>query len=755
MDRFNFEMKKFIGLILFLISYSLQAQLTVLVVNDNNGEKMPFAHVSYKDANDASAKLVHTVTNNQGKVVLPDIAGNKYYIEISFLGYAKVSQIVDKSQKEVTFSLKSFDNNLDQYVVTAHSIPTEISNTVYKMRVIGRERIETQGAVNLRDLLSNDLNIRISQDDFLGSRMTMQGIGGENVKIMIDGVPLVGRQGGNIDLSQINLNNIERIEIIEGPTSVFYGTNALGGVVNLITKKEQKEALSGTVHTFYETVGQYNIDLNLGVQFGKNTLRVGGGRYFFDGHGGANDTSRFQQWNPKEQYFADLAYTRNLGKLKFKATSWVYDEMIINRGNPRPPLLVNAIDDYFQTRRSINSIFLNGFVADNRFVDFTASHSFFHRRKNSYFRDLTTLEDVLTGNKEDHDTSSFHHLMSRATYSSNQEDRKWNYMIGYDIKYEISDGRRILNQRQDIGDFAMFASMDLIPFKRMILKPALRVAHNTGFRAPIIPSLHIKTDFGKGTQLRASYARGFRAPDLRELYLEFVDINHRIFGNPNLKAETSHNFNLMLSLSKSTDKHSLSLEPSLFYNYIENKITLVMSDALVFPPEFRNENLGLFQSTGAQVNFNYKRDRATLNTGVSYIGVYNALDEGLIGENFFTFSPEFRANINYKFPKINTNISVFYKYNGLQPFLYGDMDGNISQGFVSGFSLLDLSVSKQFFKQKLGVTIIGKNLINVTDIEQQGVIATAAHAMNSPTAPIAWGRTLAVSIRYNFKMDRK
>ena len=67
--------------------------------------------------------------------------------------------------------------------------------------------------------------------------MSVQGLSGENVKILIDGVPVVGRLNGNVDLSQINLTNIERVEIVEGPLSVNYGTNALAGTINLITKK--------------------------------------------------------------------------------------------------------------------------------------------------------------------------------------------------------------------------------------------------------------------------------------------------------------------------------------------------------------------------------------------------------------------------------------------------------------------------------------------------------------------------------------
>ena len=71
--------------------------------------------------------------------------------------------------------------------------------------------------------------------------MSMQGISGENVKILIDGVPVLGRLDGNIDLSKINLNDVDQIKVIEGPQSVSYGTNGMAGTINIIIKKDQKK----------------------------------------------------------------------------------------------------------------------------------------------------------------------------------------------------------------------------------------------------------------------------------------------------------------------------------------------------------------------------------------------------------------------------------------------------------------------------------------------------------------------------------
>jgi len=108
--------------------------------------------------------------------------------------------------------------------------------------------------------MNTQLNIRIGQDNILGSSMSINGLSGQNVKVMVDGVPVIGRLEGNIDLSQINMNNVSKIEIIEGPMSTIYGTDALGGVVNIITQDPVSDGMQFDANGYYESVYQVNFD---------------------------------------------------------------------------------------------------------------------------------------------------------------------------------------------------------------------------------------------------------------------------------------------------------------------------------------------------------------------------------------------------------------------------------------------------------------------------------------------------------------
>jgi len=136
---------------------------------------------------------------------------------------------------------------LAEVVVTGQYKPQSVKQSVYQVRTITKEQIQKQAASKLQDVLNNQLNIRFSQDlSTGGSDISMLGLSGQNVKILLDGVPMTGRQGtsNEININSIEINSVERIEIIEGPMSVIYGADALAGVINIITKKAKAEQLS-------------------------------------------------------------------------------------------------------------------------------------------------------------------------------------------------------------------------------------------------------------------------------------------------------------------------------------------------------------------------------------------------------------------------------------------------------------------------------------------------------------------------------
>jgi len=696
-----------------------------------------------------------------GRFIIENVDPKQQFLIISFYSdqYYAFTDTLNRLIDTVYYAKRDERiKNLDEFVVTAQYEKLKVEDAVHSIQVISEEKIQNMGAQNLRDVLTNQMNVRLGQDFALGSSMSLSGVSGQNVKILIDGIPVTGRLNGNIDISQINLNNVERIEIVEGPLSVSYGTDALAGTINIITKKGNKKEATAQLNNHYESAGIYSTTGRIGLGNKKNQFSFDFGRYYFDGWNAQDrafyynfdpiaDQSRFQLWKPKEQFHGTLNYRRTFKNQKIDFTSNYFNEEVINRGAPRAPYYINAFDDYYKTLRVDNSITSSGKIGKK--FNYTAfiAYNHFKRTKNTFFRDLTTIQDQLTENDGDQDTSVFTNIMSRGSLFNSKTNKKFNYEIGYDLNIETGIGPRILNQKQLIGDYAIYSTAEIRPTDKLILRPGLRVIHNTAYQAPLIPSLNIKYDLIKNEAkkqfftLRTSYARGFRAPDLKELYFFFVDINHNIQGNPTLQAESSNNFTLALDYKFNIKENPISLKLQGFYNSIENMISLAQENESLFT----FYNINRFRTTGLQLSNSMKIKELTITTGFSYIGRYNELIE-LNNELTpqFLFSPEGQLNVQYKFEKLNGSINLFYKYTGRLPIVRVNEDDAVDIVTIDAFSTLDLSVSKYFTNNRIVLTTGVKNMLNVTNVN--GFNAGGAHSGGSNSMQIGMGRTYFLTL---------
>jgi outer membrane receptor for ferrienterochelin and colicins len=418
-------------------------------------------------------------------------------------------------------------------VVTGQYAPNSIHKSVYEVKVISSEELKAKGANNLREALQNKLNVDLGQDAVFGSSLGINGISGEGVKIMVDGVPVVGRLDGKLDLSQINLNNIDRIEIVEGPLSVVYGTDAMGGVVNIITKTFQAEKINLNLKGYYETAGQYNVELNTGFAFKKNQIYLSGGRNFFDGFTTFDSIPRFQEWKPKEQYFADAKYIYNANRFRFSVSGSFFRELMLDRSTPKlthdTSWFYVGDDAHYLTYRPRAAVsFMYKFKESNQ-LDMMVAYTGFFRFTNKYSKNLVTGVEQLVADKTQHDTTRYNQIVARATYSLPAWKYRLNFQFGVDVNQEYT---QIEDGKQKSGDYAAFGSAKINLLEGLDVQPAIRFSYNTRFRVPLIPSLNLRYNYKDRIVLRASYGRGYRAPSLKELYLMFFDSNHSLKGNP-------------------------------------------------------------------------------------------------------------------------------------------------------------------------------------------------------------------------------
>ena len=725
------------------------SQITTLSILDEEKKPVPNAHIIVKETQQ------FLLSDLDGKATINFQDKDSLTLEISFIGFEKKTQKVAVNNR-LKIILKEDIVTLNSFVITGQYAENSPEKAVQKITIIDQKKIEKMAAVNLRDVLSNEMNVRISQDNILGSGMNLQGMSGENVKILVDGVPIVGRLNGNVDLSQINLNDVERIEIIEGPMSVNYGTNALAGVINLITKTNKGKKLNVIANSYNENIGQYNLDASVSVSNNKQTLSFTGGRNYFDGwiDGDATfgekeriaDSTRYKSWKPKEQFFGKASYNYQLIGGNIKYTLGYFDEKISNRGLPRKPYGETTFDDYYYTKRIDNSLVISKKIKNDKNIKATIAYNDYKRIKNTFFKDLTTLEEIQTENAGDQDTTKFNQWVIRSSFSTSKDSVKVNYEVGTDINIEEAFGVRIENSTQKMGDYAAYASIEYRPFNNTILRPGVRYAYNTNYQAPITPSINLKQTIGK-FNLRASYARGFRAPSLKELYFDFVDINHNIIGNTDLKAEQSNNINLSTNYTKLIKSYVLKMELSTFYNQIENLITLAQNSGT----QYSYVNIGDYETHGIQLNNNISFNHFKLGLGGSYIGRYNQLSE-TANIDRFSYTPELRSNINYEFPKPQLFVAFFYKFTGKLPGFGLDANNEIIQTYIESYHTADLSIGKQFWKKRMQVTFGSKNLFDVKAVNS--VAQGSAHSGSGGSSPVAMGRTYFLKMTFNFSYDK-
>jgi outer membrane receptor for ferrienterochelin and colicins len=647
--------------------------------------------------------------------------------------------------------------HIKDVVVTGQYSPNDPAKSVQKIKIIGRQKIEMMNAQNLRDVLTNELNVRQESDNILGSFISVSGLSGRNVKILIDGVPVIGKLDGSIDVSQINLNNIERIEVVEGPMAVNYGTDALGGAINLITKKELKKTVEGGVTAYYETTGTYNLTGRVGFTKKKHTVTLNGGRNFFDGWNPGEQISfdysprladyrRYHVSKPREQYFGSLQYIYRTGKnttINYKGD--YFNELITNRGIPDRLTRNSAIDDYYRTKRIDNAVFLNTKVR-NGGINVLASYNDYQRVKNTYAKDLVTLNEILSSGEGAQDTSKYNQFNTRGTYT-NDIGKKINYEAGYDINLQNGTGRRILNKTQFIGDYAVYASAEYKPFDGLIIRPGLRYAYNTTFNPPLIPSVSASYKVASHVTLRASYSKGFRAPDLKELYFDFVDVNHNIKGNPDLKAEYSDNYNASAVYANMFGKILFKADVSGYYNNIRDMIFLAWTGVGV---EYRYVNIGKYLSHGIQANVDVTISNVKLSLGGSCIGRYNDLSEAYTTVKKFSYAPEVRGSIMYTWPAYGMNASVFFKYNGSMPGVIVNEKNELEHSENNAYTIADVNVNKTIIKNTLQIGVGCKNLFDVTNVANTRVnTTTGAHTSNSGML-MANGRLYLLKLDYNF-----
>ncbi len=616
---------------------------------------------------------------------------------------------------------------LEETVVTGVTAPVKLQNALAQYRIITKEAMKAQGAVTVADALSTQLNINLGNDRVLGANITMQGLGGDKVKVLIDGLPVNGRENGNVDLGQISLNNVARIELVQGPMSVLYGSDALGGVINIITAKPKKK-LEASAGFNWEDIGKYNADLAGAYGFGSgHSIQAGAGRNFSDAYGYQDTTypQRARVFKPKEQWLGNFAYRYSGSKgFTLNAATDFVQEKITSRGEVIGyPYFATAVDEYYRTTRSNNRLQLSGKLGKGLWR-LDNGYAYYRRTRESRVKDLVTLSEAADTSSGSQDTSVFHDVTLRSNYSAGIGHIHFDG--GYDVLLQRAASGKFGGAEHAADNYALYANASTDLFKEKLrVQLGLRGAYNTVFSAPLIYSLNVLYKGGERLQLRASYAKGFRAPSLKEQYLEFVDQNHHVFGNPSLNPEYGHHLQGSLSWQyPATSVIRGGITATGFYNDVRDVISLAnpTSDPASIYRVYANLARQQNAISTLQAEGEWKAFYVLLGGGLTRTF---AADSGYDAFN----TSELTATARYNYTPAKLSLSVFYKYTGATRQLSALSDGTaLYDNALPAFSWLDASLSRRFWNSHIDLTAGVRNIFDIRQLTPTGGASTSAHS---------------------------
>ncbi|MBF4465589.1 TonB-dependent siderophore receptor [Flavobacterium sp. LC2016-12] len=676
-------------------------------------------------------------------------------------------------------------NKLSEVVVTGQFEPQSIKKSVYDVTVISKKDIEQQAANNLADLLNQYLNITITPSSGTGrSTVSMFGLNGEYFKILIDNIPIVSdiSFGNNVDLTQINLDDVEQIEIIEGSMGVTNGANAVTGILNIITKKSSryKWEIDATVQE--ETVGQEYSPFNQGrhIQSLKVSHTVtdnwfvsaGLDRNDFDGYldgkkgedYNETDLQRGYTWLPKLQYIGNgmISYKKNDFRAFYKFDYLnenidYYSPIVIVTANPPFGDIRYSEDKRYLTERIINHLNFYGKIASQYNYNVSFSQQKQTRSTDSFKYDLS-LDQESENIKQKNQSTEL--LYSTGTLGNFFPGKSFDFQLGYEyannLGYALVSGENqtLVPVEKRFENYDVFLSSEIKATKKFSIRPGGRISFQNQFDNQYAASVGLYYLFDKGIEMRTSVGRGFRTPNFEELYSKIKFSGHQFYGNDALIPETSTSYDF--SVKKTTTFRSgllLSTNLSASYLNVKDKIDMayIGDEPLTTEPIYQYINISGYKMWNVALTNQVNFKNLTFNLGASLVGISQEIDNGeVISDDKFLYALQVNTNITYNLAKYNTLFAVYYKFNGeQQQFRQVTENGeNVYRlSSIDPYSFLDASVKKSFYKKTFDVTLGARNILDVTNI-QQSIASGSAHTASNNIL-LGYGRSYFLKLTYN------
>lgn len=508
-------MKNF--LILFLISltsvvYSQEATLSGRIA-------LPDSSMAAGATVILKGTTLGAVTDNNGLYSINKLKPGTYILRFSLLGYETQEKkvVLNNGKNTSDFMMTETNINLNEVVVTGTKTEKTLKNVPVLTQVISARQMLNMGITSVTGALQTMVpGLDVSQ---FGTRasITMQGMDAKYVLFLIDGERIAGEVNGDIDYSMLNMENIERIEVIKGASSSLYGSNAIGGVINIITKRIS-ESFDGK---FYSRFSKYNeLFSGGGVSFKKGIIgsRTSANYSRTNGYDVTPDSPHDWTQNPYSSYsFNQKFEITPSSKLIIIPYAGFYQ---FERGN----VSARPAHDLYQ---DINSGLKGHYFAGKNSFDF------------SYYRDRYNTFNVLELLNNQRDVVSYDIIQTLRTQGNFNFSETNNLIAGLEYNYESLYSVRNEGGLKGEGEAVIYLQDDIKPGDKWDIIAGIRTSIHSSYGFHAAPKISVMFKEGPFS-FRASGGTGFRSPSLKELYMNFDHFGEwYIIGNTELKPESS------------------------------------------------------------------------------------------------------------------------------------------------------------------------------------------------------------------------
>ncbi len=639
---------------------------------------------------------------------------------------------------------------IDSVVVTAQYEPTHYSKSLFPISVISKAEFQPLSAFTVRELLFSLPALRINYNDVEGSGIEIDGISSEHVKLLWNGIPIEGRLKGVLDLSQIALHQIERVEVIKGPVSTFYGSNSIGGAVNIITRTPYPTTqLHPSISALVDSRGNYRISGGVQWSIGKIPISLAAGVYRFPGLK-EQSTIRKYDFIPRTQLSGLLSIGFPVGSLYGTINSfYVWDDQQ-NALEPRNPTATAAYDEFYRTGRWINAVTISGDLSSSIYSQFVAAYTLYQRRRQVYQVDLQT--DASTFLSERSDTTQYATWFSRGFLTFRQLLPQLQAHIGYELTYQTLETARILDRKQSVYEGSIFLSGQYTFQPWLTIQPSIRFGQTKTFAVPLTPTVNVHFQPLASLSLNLSYAEGFRSPTIKELYLYFPfywggRLLYEIVGNENLQPERSQHFSAQLRWNLQWSNWSIEAQLRGFVNTITDLIERVPTpdgDTITY------RNRAEYRTHGGEINLRLQSSTTLFRFGFAITGRSNDGAEAYDEVEPYSYSPDVTGILQQWIPWIASTAWAQYRYVGKTPgYLIDTRKNEVKAGSIDPYTLLDFGIARTFWDGKIQLSVGVSNALDVRLVNDT-LVKLQRGQTTPPPRPVSWGRTFFVKISANW-----